>query len=154
MLTPSDVADEIRRLLDAERLAMLSTEQRGQPYASLVAFSQADDLATLLFATPRTTRKFANLQANPKVALLIDNSRNQASDIYGAVAVTAIGRAAVLSARDRKDMDPVHLAKHPYLKDFLRAATTDLVRVAVTRYLMVRNFQNVYDYKVYPCNGS
>ena len=148
MLTPQAVERELQKLFQGEQLAVLSTVQNDQPYASLVAVSATDDLAAIVFCTPVTTRKFENLSANPRVALLINNSRNQASDIYQAVAVTAIGTAATIADGERSALAARYLQKHPYLKDFLRATSTALVKVAVERYIMVHNFQNVYDYKV------
>ena len=109
-----------------------------------------DDLAAIVFCTPVTTRKFENLSANPRVALLINNSRNQASDIYQAVAVTAIGKAGTVADGERGALAALYLQKHSHLKDFLRADSTALVKVAVERYIMVHNFQNVYEYKVAP----
>lgn len=149
MSTPERVEKDIKHLVSNERLAVLSTNQKNQPYASLVAFAATDDLKTIVFCTPQTTRKFANLNDNPQVALLIENSRNQAADIYSAFAATAIGVAKVLSpGRAKDDLKKLYLQKHPQLADFLRAETTALVEVKIQRYLMVQNFQNVYDYRV------
>lgn len=150
MQTPQSVQHEIRQLCQNEQLAVLSTEQNGQPYVSLVAFAATTDLETIVFCTPITTRKYDNLSANPRVALLIDNSRNQASDVYRAVAVTAIGSVLPVTDSDREDLENIYLQKHPHLMDFLRKRTTALVRVQIERYIMVHNFQNVYDYRVAP----
>lgn len=148
MQTPESVEQEIRQLSQNEQLAVLSTEQNGQPYVNLVAYAATMDLETIVFCTPITTRKYDNLSANPRVALLIDNSRNKASDIYSAVAVTAIGSVAPVSDSDRDHLENLYLKKHPHLIDFLRTRTTALVRVQIERYIMVHNFQNVYDYRV------
>lgn len=150
MQTPESVEREIRQLCQKERLAVLSTEQNGQPYVSLVAYAATTTLDTIVFCTPVTTRKYHNLSANPQVAMLIDNSRNQASDIYSAVAVTAIGSVVPVADSDRDSLENLYLQKHPHLMDFLRTQTTALVRVRIERYLMVYNFQNVYDYRVRP----
>ena len=53
----------LRGLFESQKLAVLSTQSDGQPYASLVAFWAPDDLKSIYFATPNTTRKFANLAA-------------------------------------------------------------------------------------------
>lgn len=148
MQTPESVKKEIRQLSQNEQLAVLSTEQNGQPYANLVAYAATMDLETIVFCTPITTRKYDNLSANPRVALLIDNSRNKTSDIYRAVAVTAIGSVVPVSDSDRDYLENLYLKKHPHLIDFLRTRTTAMVRVQIERYIIVHNFQNVYDYRV------
>jgi nitroimidazol reductase NimA-like FMN-containing flavoprotein (pyridoxamine 5'-phosphate oxidase superfamily) len=150
MQTPESVEHDIRQLFQQEQLAVLSTEQNGQPYVSLVAYAATADLQTIIFCTPITTRKYNNLSANPRVAMLINNSRNQASDVYSAVAVTAIGSVVPVTDSDRDDLENLYLQKHPHLMDFLRTRTTALVRVRIERYIMVHNFQNVYDYRVKP----
>jgi nitroimidazol reductase NimA-like FMN-containing flavoprotein (pyridoxamine 5'-phosphate oxidase superfamily) len=142
------VERNIRQLLQNEQLAVLSTEQQGQPYASLVAFAATPDLANLFFCTPKTTRKFSNLTTNPRVAMLINNCRNQSSDIYSAVSVTAVGKATEVADSSRQDLSALYLRKLPHLKEFLWAETTALIQVRVERYVLVRKFQDVYEYKV------
>ena len=75
--TPETLA-VIRNLLEAQKLAVLSTQDHGQPYSNLIALAATDDLRYLLFATTRATRKYANLMADSRVAVLVDNRQNDA----------------------------------------------------------------------------
>ena len=93
MIDREQLKQRLHQLFASQKLAVLSTQQQGQPYASLIAFAASDDLKELYFATPRATRKYAYLEANPKVALLIDSRSNQDSDIHQAIAATAVGKA-------------------------------------------------------------
>lgn len=146
MADPSeDIRSRIAALFETQRLAVLATQGPGGPHASLVAFWGAPDLQRILFATPRTTRKFANLTERPQVCLLIDSSRNVPADFHDAMAVTASGAARVVADADRPDSDVGYLRRHPYLKDFLRSPTTALVEIAVERYALVRHFQTVME---------
>ena len=147
------VEHDIRQLLQNEQLGVLSTEQQGQPYASLVAFAVTIGLGDLVFCTPKTTRKFSNLANNPRVAMLINNCRNQASDIDNAVSVTAVGKATEVVDTSRENLGALFLQKHPHLREFLQAESTALVRIRVQRYFMVRKFQEVYEYVVNSSNG-
>jgi len=54
----------IKQILDSQRLAVLATQGDGSPYGSLVAFAATENMKNLLFATTRTTRKYANLLKN------------------------------------------------------------------------------------------
>jgi nitroimidazol reductase NimA-like FMN-containing flavoprotein (pyridoxamine 5'-phosphate oxidase superfamily) len=152
MQTRGTVEHDIRQLLQNEQLAVLCTEQQGQPYASLVAFAVTDGLGDLVFCTPKTTRKFSNLANNPQVAMLINNCRNRTSDIDNAVSVTAVGKAVEVVDTSREDLSALYLQKHPHLKQFLQAESTALVRIRVQRYFMVRKFQDVYEYDVNSSN--
>lgn len=143
-----DATGALRRLLEARYVGVLVTSADGQPYPSLVAFAAADDLGELLFATPRDTRKYANMQKNSRVAMLIDDRSNAAADIQGAVAATAIGSATELPDEARKSWLKKYLARHPHLSDFIQSDRTVLVRMTVEKYVVVRQFQNVVEIPV------
>ncbi len=140
--------EQITTLFDSQMLAVLSTQSQDQPYASLVAFAADDNLEHIFFLTPSTTRKYDNLIKNPKVAILVNNSVNQADDIHNAVSVTGIGTAAVVETSDRTQLLKLYLKKHPHLKGFSKAPTTAFICLSMTRYFMVNQFQNVVEIQV------
>ncbi len=140
--------EQIRALFDSQQLAVLSTLKNDQPYASLVAFAASDDLERILFLTPNTTRKYEHLTTSPKVAILVNNSQNQAADIYNAISVTGTGTAAVVEKSDPRNYLELFLKKHPHLKGFSSAPTTALVCVTMNRYFMVNQFQNVVELRM------
>ncbi len=143
MAHTQEIEAYVRELLDTQRLAVLSTHSPdGHPYASLVAFVASEDMRYILFATPKTTRKYANLMADPKVSLLIDSRSNQEKDIHRAMAVTVLGVAEPVGGDDAQFFQK-YLSKHPYLEDFLRSPTCAWIRVTVDCYNLVRNFQKV-----------
>ena len=137
-------------LFRSQNLATLATHNDGQPYASLVAFHASEDLKHICFVTPTTTRKFANLTADNRVAVMVNSSTNQASDFHRAISVTAIGRAEVVDGSDSETILVQYLAKHPHLEEFVRSPSCALVQVAVDSYYMVKNFQNVMELHLEP----
>lgn len=145
----TDKTEEIRRnlseLFESQKLAVLSTHQAGQPYASLVAFVATEDLKHIFFVTPKTTRKFANLSADSRVALLVNSSQNQAADFHQALSVTAVGSAEEITGEDKEKYSKFYLARHPYLEDFATSPSCALVRITARSYYLVRNFQNVME---------
>jgi nitroimidazol reductase NimA-like FMN-containing flavoprotein (pyridoxamine 5'-phosphate oxidase superfamily) len=144
------VAGTIRDLFRTQKLAVLSTQNSGQPYASLVAFVASEDLQHLVFATPRTTRKYHNLTVDPRVAMLMDSRSNLDSDLHTAVAVTATGTAVEVSERERDQSVQRYLSRHPYLQDFIRAETCALIQVTVKTYYLVSRFQQVMELHLLP----
>ncbi len=141
---------QLRTLLHSQKLGVLSTHEGGQPYASLVAYAVADSLNSLVFTTARETRKFANLTADSRVAILITNSVNAVEDFHQAAAVTALGRARVLSADEAGEFLPLYLGRHPYLTAFASSPTTEMISIAIRRYIMVKQFQKVIEIDVSP----
>lgn len=142
--------EQIGDLFDSQRLAVLSTQKSNQPYASLVAFAASPDLKHVYFLTPNTTRKYDNLTANPKVSILVNDSRNSADDIYNATSVTGTGISEVVDKSREKEALDMFLKKHPHLKDFSSAPTSAFIRIAMKRYFMVNRFQNVVEVKIAP----
>lgn len=148
MTTEIDIRPALTSLLESQRFAALATDDHGQPFVSLMAFAATEDLRHLVILTERSTRKYANLQSNPRVALLIDDRQNRGSDTEDSVVVTAIGEA--------QELDPVigaplldgFLARHPYLADFAASPTCAIVRVEVRSYQLVSRFQQVVEWHV------
>jgi nitroimidazol reductase NimA-like FMN-containing flavoprotein (pyridoxamine 5'-phosphate oxidase superfamily) len=145
MEKPEDIQKHIRDLFDSQNLAVLATHNTEQPYASLVAFVATADLKYIDFVTPKTTRKFANLSADGRVAVLINSSTNQSSDFHQAISVTAVGDAEEITGPERESLLNHYLVKHPYLEEFAKSPTCALVRVTAKSYYMVRNFQKVLE---------
>ncbi len=139
----------LRLLLDemlrSQRLAVLSTAgPGGAPYSNLVSFAVLDS-GRLLFATTRATHKYENLQADARVALLVDNRQNEEVDFHAALAATALGTTIELAGAERERGIARYIGKFPYLEDFVRAPSCALFRVDVTRYIVVTRFQNVVE---------
>ena len=138
----------IREIFESQKLAVLATQNEGQPYANLIAFAASDDLKSLYFATARATRKYANIEADARVTVLIDNRSNQDSDFSQAAAVTATGTAQEVMASKRDEVLTIYLAKHPMLKDFVQSPSCALLQINVETYYLVRRFQNVMELHV------
>lgn len=144
------VKRDLKKLLQTQPLAVLATQDRGQPYASLVAFASSGDLKSLYFATTRSTRKYANLSGDSRVAMLVDNRSNKASDFRWAMAATATGRAGEVNPRKKKRALDLYLDKHPHLRDFVLSPTCALCEIQVRTFVVVTRFQHVVEVHVGP----
>ena len=138
----------IRELIMSQKLAALSTQDHGQPYINLMAFAATDDLKYLFFATSRATRKYANLMADSRVAVLVDSRKNEVDDFSEAAALTALGKAWEVQGAERQEFLPIYLAKHPYLKEFVAGPTCALLRIRVDKYIVVTRFQDVREIQI------
>ena len=141
----SQLKQVLKDLFVSQRLAVLATQSKRQPYGNLVAFMATEDLKHLLFATTRATRKYANISKNPKVAMVIDNRSNREADFHQAAAVTATGVVKEVVGPEKKRFQKLYLSKHPYLKEFVSSPTCALLRMQVETYYVVRQFQNVME---------
>lgn len=137
----------LRALFDSQRYAVLATDDCGQPFTSLMAFAATDDLRSLVILSDRNTRKFINLAANRRVALLIDDRGNKTTDTQQSIAVTVLGQAFEADAENGSTLAQLFLGRHPGLADF--AATPDcvVVRVEVGMYLLVQQFEHTIGWR-------
>ena len=126
----------IEHTLASQRFGVLTTEGRGQPYASLVAFADTGSLNGILFVTGRATRKFLNMQSNSKVAILVDSRSGNEADVANAIAVTALGTVHETSVAERGKMVPLYICKHPSLEDFANASDNALMLVDVAEFYL------------------
>lgn len=149
MIDTSEHAKQLQALVKAQRFAVLSTRQDdGHPYASLVAFCASSDLRQMVFCTLRSTRKFANLEAEGRVALLIDNRSNDETDLQQAAAVTVVGACTEARGEEGAALSDCFLERHPTMADFVRSPGCAVMKVQVRSYYLVTHFQSVVEVQV------
>jgi nitroimidazol reductase NimA-like FMN-containing flavoprotein (pyridoxamine 5'-phosphate oxidase superfamily) len=147
------IEERIRQLIGEQAYAVLCTQAEGQPYGSLVAFSATEDLTSMVFATPRATRKYRLLSECDHVALVIDSRPRQCDDMMQIEALTSTGRATeVTQAEELERCARLLLARHGQLKGFVASPSTALFRVDIVRYFHVSRFQEVRQWM--PPSGS
>jgi len=144
----NQLREAITGILESQKLSVLATQGDEGPYGNLVAFAATADLKTILFATTRATRKYANLQTHKDVAMVIDTRTNQTADFSDAAAITALGEVREVIADERKKLVSIYLKKHPYLREFVESPTCALLMIRVKTYIMVSRFQNVQELHV------
>jgi putative heme iron utilization protein len=148
MSTDVEIQPALRDLFRSQRFAVLATDDHGQPFASLMAFAATEDLGEIVLLTERATRKFANLKANARVALLIDDRENKGSDTQDSVAVTALGEAQEVDPDAGAPFLQLYLARHPYLTAFAASPGCAIIGVRIDSYLLVSRFQKVIEWRV------
>jgi len=141
----SQLKEFLKNLFPSQKLAVLATQSKKQPYGNLVAFVATKDLKHLLFATTRGTRKYTNISENPRVAMVMDNRSNQEADFHQAAAVTATVVVKEVKGSEKGTLLRLYLSGHPYLKDFVSSPTCALLKMNVETYYVVRQFQNVME---------
>lgn len=123
--------ERVRRLMAERRLAVLATQADDRPYGNLVTFAATEDLTSVLFPTPRSSRKFANLCRNAHVALIVDNREDAERNPADGLAVTLEGTARELTDADRIAAMEALRSRHPALEDFLADPDCALIAIEV-----------------------
>jgi nitroimidazol reductase NimA-like FMN-containing flavoprotein (pyridoxamine 5'-phosphate oxidase superfamily) len=143
MKTPEQLRQTVRTLLESQAQGVLATQHDRQPYTSLMAFAVTPDLHWIVFATYRATQKHANLLANPRASILIDNRTNKSADYQDTVAISAQGTVSEVDVAQHGELLQLYLHKHPQLSDFVSAADCVLLQLEVGSFYVVSQFQNV-----------
>ncbi|WP_076861553.1 pyridoxamine 5'-phosphate oxidase family protein [Bradyrhizobium mercantei] len=73
---------ELLAFLRMHRLAVVSTVHDGAPQAAVVGIAVSDDLE-IIFDTLTTSRKYQNLRADPRTALVIGWDAEQTAQVEG-----------------------------------------------------------------------
>lgn len=148
MTTSELLRQTVRTLLDSQIQGVLATQHQQQPYTSLMAFAVTPDLRQIVFATARATQKYANLLANPRASLLIDNRCNSSTDYENVVAISVQGLVREADPERRADLLELYLRKHPRLCEFASAAECALLQLDVECYYVVSQFQSVAELRM------
>jgi len=133
--------ETLERLVSGQRLAVLATGGAAGPYLSLVAFAASADRRSFYFATPRNTRKWANLGEESRVALLLDDRPGGQADFSRSAAVTLTGTARELSGEEREAALELYKARHPELAEFARSPANALLKVVISDFYPVNGFK-------------
>jgi|MudIll2142460700_1097286.scaffolds.fasta_scaffold28210_2 nitroimidazol reductase NimA-like FMN-containing flavoprotein (pyridoxamine 5'-phosphate oxidase superfamily) len=138
------IPDRLLILDEIQLHAVLATEFAGQPYTSLIAFALTPDIQGLIFITPKSTRKYKNMQQNKRVSLLIDTRTNSARDYMSAESVTLLGNAhLVRRGKNWTRLAEIFAKKHARLKKIISSPETALILVEITDCIHVTKFQHV-----------
>ena len=138
----------IAGLFNEQRLAILATVSQQSPYCNLVAFTPSDDLQTIIFTTPRSTSKYANMMRNPNVSLLVDDRMRSGFGFSSGMVVTAVGAVAPVGLQDEAMLKGRHANRHVDLKDFIYSPECALMQVRVARYILVSSLHKASVFEV------
>jgi len=141
----TDLRRKLKELFDKQSIGVLSTQKRNRPYASLVAFAVTEDFKSFVFATPRATRKYSNIMASSRAALLIDNRSNKLSDFRRAMAVTVVGTVRELRKSRKSRLIRLYTDKHSHLEDFIKSPTCAVLCLEAETLHIVDRFQHVVE---------
>jgi uncharacterized pyridoxamine 5'-phosphate oxidase family protein len=138
------VPDRLKVLNKNQNFGVLATNDRGQPYTSLISFAITPDLKRVIFGTPKDTRKYKNIMNTKEVAILIDNRSGTQKKLMATEAITIIGAARhIRRGKTRDELAALYLRKHPDLEEFMQSDTTALILVEATRCIHVGKFQTI-----------
>jgi nitroimidazol reductase NimA-like FMN-containing flavoprotein (pyridoxamine 5'-phosphate oxidase superfamily) len=136
----------IREILQTQRLCVLATSWQEEPYCSLMGYLWDQDTGDFYMVTSSESRKFRNLNQNPRVSLLLDTrTTEKPRDGASIRALTVQGKAQLFSGPGigeevLKRMQQVH----PQLRNLLQNQKVVVVRVRPISFLLLDGVENAH----------
>ena len=135
-------------MFDEQLFAVLSTHgKEGPPHSTIVCFVAADQLRSIIFVTPVSSRKYLLLKERPEAAIFFDDRRGEMSVLKDIRGVEARGAVSELQAESVGIYRSIFLRKYPDLKSFVDAQSTAWFCLKVECYDLVHRFQDVLQYR-------
>lgn len=140
--------EKIKALARKKDICVLATVSEKGPYCSLMAYSVEENAVEFYMATSRLTKKYANIENNPDVSLLIDSRetipRSQAQ------ALTVSGKCEIMSHHDpkRHTIKEILLTRHPHLKTILKTPDSEILCIRAESYLFLDGLTDAFFEKV------
>ena len=135
----------ISDIINNQKYAVIATKGKKYVHTNLVAFISSDDLKNIYFATSNKSKKYENLMNNPYVSILIDNRKNNSTDILNATAITVFGVAS--EVKNKSDIMNIYIKKHPGLKNFVNNSDTVFIEFKVKNYIYINKFEIKKNFK-------
>jgi len=140
--------EKIKALAWEKDICVLATVSEKGPYCSLMAYAVDENAQEFYMATLRSTKKFANIENNPNVSLLIDS--RETIPRTRATALTVSGQCEPIPFNDPKRQNVIEdlLAKHPHLKSILNKPDAEILCVKAESYLFLDGLTDAFFEKV------
>ncbi|MBD3320095.1 MAG: hypothetical protein GF350_03280 [Chitinivibrionales bacterium] len=138
-----DIEKLVTDCANEQLFGVLATRCGDCLHTSIVAFAASESLNEIVFATPESSRKYANLTGHPSVSLFIDNRQNDASRLYDITGITIPGTASIVDPERDAVLVQRYIDKHPGLRGFIESRSTKIIRIDVDRYDIVTKFRKV-----------
>ena len=139
----STIKEYIEGILKTIGFAVLATEGKGQPHASLIAITPLGNCRQLIFATYRNTLKYRNISKNNKVAVFIESGDDKRKVLQKSILLTIIGHTEEISIAENEAAYQTHLKRHPEMESFMLSSDCALIMVIAKSYQIVNGIDDI-----------
>lgn len=139
-----EVANQIRSILNHQVQSVLATQDQGELFQHLMAYSATDDLSSIYLASFGNTQKVRNIRSNPNISLLWDNRTGNNKDHTEGFALSAQGSAKIVNTDAHPDLIEQLRNRNDSLSKLLNAEKSVLIVINIKAYQLAIGYtQNV-----------
>ncbi len=139
-----DVSDRMKALLKVKESCVLATSSNDKPHCSLMVYAVDAGCREVYMVTRREGTKYANLQQNPNVSLLMD-TRDRGETGPEATALTVNGRFREIEApQERAAVVQQLLERHAHLAEFMKDVRVAVFAVRLDSFLLLEGLTDAH----------
>lgn len=139
--------EDCHRILRRKDLCVLATAGPKGAHCSLMGYALDDSEATIICITERDTRKYFNMQANPRVSLLVD-TRDEAPARQAMQALTLGCLAKELAGTQREAALKRLAVTQPQLQEILASPDAAVMALEITSYQLLTGATDMFRHEV------
>jgi nitroimidazol reductase NimA-like FMN-containing flavoprotein (pyridoxamine 5'-phosphate oxidase superfamily) len=125
-------------MIKENNFCVLSTSSDNRPNSSLMQYVSSETGAEIYMLTMKGSTKYGNILNNPHVSLLVDTRVEAAGENRDIKALTAYGRAGIVTDKYEEKMLKERLVKlNPGLSVISESPESCVVRVEVESFLLL-----------------
>lgn len=140
--------EKIKAMAREKDICVLATVSKRGPYCSLMAYTVDENAIEFYMTTSRLTKKYANIEHNPLVSLLIDSRETMPRTKVQALTVSGICEIISYHDSKRQTIKEKLLARHPHLKTILNTPDSEILCVKAESYLFLDGLTDAFFEKV------
>lgn len=135
-----DILNDIKSLIKSRRHCVMATVNKTQPYCSLMTYITDEKVSCVYMVTHRNSRKFANLNTNPQVSLLIDTREKKQSQ-----AMTVMGLFRELNTpSEAEKIRENFFNDHPHMKTFIDHPESTVICIQIKSVLLLNGLEDAH----------
>lgn len=132
--------EPMHTLVTDVKIATLSTDYKGTPFGSLVAYSIDSGGKPYIFISDLAAHT-KNIEKNNKASLMI--FKEDKEDLFNSQRITFVGKMVRVEDKERKTLRKEYLKRHPSAEDFIDFGDFNFYRLEVERIHCIGGFGDI-----------
>jgi len=128
------------KLVQEVKIATLSTDLKGTPFGSLVAYSIDAEGRPYIFVSDLAVHT-KNIKKNAKVSLMV--YKEDKDDLFNSQRITFVGKMVKVDDKEREKLKTEYLKRHPTAEQFIDFGDFNFYRLEIERIHCIGGFGDI-----------
>lgn len=128
------------KLVEEVKIATLSTDFKGTPFGSLVAYSIDAEGRPYIFVSDMAVHT-KNIEKNAKASLMV--YKEDKEDLFNSQRITFVGKMVKVDDKEREKLAKEYLKRHPSAETFIEFGDFNFYRLEIERIHVIGGFGDI-----------